>query len=58
MPKCIICGDKFYYQSHMDPAEPCDCGNCITSEDAKDLSYEELDRLDKKYKTECEEGES
>ena len=26
MPTCIVCHTKAYYQTRLDPAEPCDCG--------------------------------
>lgn len=24
--KCCICNTNWYWQTHMEPAEPCDCG--------------------------------
>ena len=35
MPLCVVCDSRFYYQTQMDPAEPCDCGECWTKEQAE-----------------------
>ena len=45
MPYCAICNSRFYYQSYNDPAEPCDCGACLTESDVEDLTPEEYERL-------------
>lgn len=30
---CFICGDKFFHQTYIEPAEPCDCGGCWRRDD-------------------------
>ena len=35
MPLCVVCYSRFYYQTQMEPAEPCDCGECWTKEQAE-----------------------
>lgn len=39
---CVICKGKFYHQTWMEPAEPCDCGQNITAEDARYMDEVEL----------------
>ncbi len=45
MPLCIICESRFYYQTHMEPAETCDCTMQFTREEAQDDPQREADLL-------------
>lgn len=44
MPTCQICKTKWYYQTYMEPAESCDCGQKIHREDLHEMSEEEYTR--------------
>lgn len=35
MPRCIYCHDYFCDVSHGSPAQPCECGACVSVEDAR-----------------------
>lgn len=36
MPVCRRCGETWYEQTHLDPAEPCDCHEGDGKEDVED----------------------
>ena len=40
--KCVVCGSKFYDQTYDSPADPCDCGQCITAEAAEHMTSHEM----------------
>lgn len=42
MPLCILCQTRFYDQSYTEPADPCDCTQCVSAEAAEQMSAEEL----------------
>jgi hypothetical protein len=41
MPRCYFCKGRFFRGGWFSEAEPCDCGQCLTEDDARDLTPDE-----------------
>lgn len=40
--RCVLCKTRFYDLSWSSPAEPCDCGENLTAESAREMTDEEF----------------
>ena len=52
---CIVCNSKFYHQTMSEPAEPCDCGNCLTDQDWRESDNVNLAGMRARWALECRE---
>ncbi len=39
--RCVFCKSAFHRLSWSGPSEPCDCGQCITKDEAQELTLRE-----------------
>lgn len=55
MPQCVICGEKWYHATQIDPHETCACGNEVDESYVEEYDQEDVEAMKRRWKEEQED---